>query len=198
MLGKSFGSFAVALALATSAPIAQARPALFAELSAGPLLGIDRPLKGFSGDASLGIAVAPFEASLRAGPAYDMALGSGSLRMDFELGLGSGLRAVVGGLLPLGGLRLPDPEGAPGAAVAVEPAAWPDRFGLAATIADLPWRALGASLWIDAELVYTAYRLEGASALAGAAAFAAAVEARLALRLKFVPIAAALANKRTP
>jgi hypothetical protein len=133
------------------------------------------------------MALPPFEAGLRAGAAYDLALGSGALRLDFELGLGGGLRAIVGGLVPFGELGLPDPSGLPSARIPVEAAPWPDRFGLAATIADLPWRALGARMSVDAELVYTAFRLEGASALAGAAAFAAAVEARLALRFRWAP-----------
>jgi hypothetical protein len=187
MARNPFRSLSVIIVLAAAAPTAPARPAIFVECSAGPLIGIDRPLKGCSGDMALAMALPPFEAGLRAGTAYDLALGSGALRLDIELGLGSGLRAIVGGLVPFGGLGLPDPSGLPGARIPVEAAPWPDRFGLGATIADLPWRALGARMSLDAELVYTAYCLEGASALAGAAAFAAAVEARLALRFRWAP-----------
>lgn len=156
----------------------------FVELSAGPLIGIDRPLKGCSVGALLGLELEPFELGLRADAAYDFSLASGAMRLDTMIGLGSSLRATVGGLLPLGALSLPDPAGL-GARVAVKAAPWPDRFGLGATIADLPWRALRARLGVDAELVYTAYRLETASPLSGAAAFAASVEARLALRLRW-------------
>ena len=184
---------AVTIALALAAPLSgegQRRALFLAELSGGPLFGIDRPLRGCSGGILLGAALAPFEAGLRAGAAYDQALGSGTLRLDLELGLGRGLRAVVGGLIPLGALVLPDPAG--GGGLAVEAASWPNRFGFASTIVELPWRVLGARAGVEAELVYTAYRLGNSvsaerAALSGTAAFAAAVEARIALRLALAP-----------
>ncbi len=163
----------------------QARQGPFAELSAGPLLGIDPALKGCSIDLSLGIAFAPFEAGLRPGISFDAAMESGAFRLDGEIGLGGGLRFLVGGLLPFGRIGLPDPTGSSEARIPLEAAAWPDRFGFSATIADLPWPALGTHIAIIAELVYTAYRLDTASVLAGTAAFAAAIEARLALRLRW-------------
>jgi len=162
-----------------------------AELSAGPLIGIDRPFRGGSGELLLGLALAPFEAGIRAGVAYDIALGAGAFRLDAALGLGSGLRAIVGGLVPFGALSLQDPAGASGTRLAVTEGRWPDRFGLAASIAEFPWKAAKARVGIEAELVYTAYRLAAGGAqaptgaLAGAAAFAAAVEAKLALRLRW-------------
>ena len=155
-----------------------------AELSAGPLIGIDRPLRGCSLGIGLGFELEPFELMVRADTAYDFSLDSGALGLDAVIGLGSSLRAIVGGLIPFGQLSLPDPAGL-GARVAVKAAPWPDRFGLGATIAGFPLKALRARLGIDAELVYTSYRLEAASALSGAAAFAASVEARLALRLSW-------------
>jgi hypothetical protein len=164
-----------------------------AELSAGPLVGIDRPVKGCSLALMAGLAFPPFEAGIRAGAAWDAGLGAGLLRFDLEIGLGSGLRAVVGGLAPLGGLALPDPAGG-AIPVPVTVAAWPDRFGIASTLAQLPWRVLGAQLAIDVELVYTDYRLttragatslSAAQALSGAAAFAAGVEATVAVRLRW-------------
>jgi hypothetical protein len=189
---------ALALALIIAAAFADPlsgegppRRALFlAELSGGPLLGIDRPLKGCSGGILLGAAIPPFEAALRAGAAYDLALESGSLRLDLELGLGKGLRAIVGGLIPLGELALADPAGGP--ALPVEAAAWPNRFGFASTIAELPWPVLGARAGIEVELVYTAYQLGSSvsaekASLSGTAAFAAAVEARVALRFALAP-----------
>ncbi len=183
---------AAALSLTAAGEPAPRRLGFLAELSAGPLLGIDRPLKGCSGGLLLGASLAPFEGGLRAGAAYDAGLSLGLLRLDLELGLGNGLRAIVGGLLPLGELGIPDPSGAPGALVPVTEGPWPDRFGLAARLAELPWRALGASLAIDAELVYTDFRLArgassgtGAGPLAGMSAFAAGVEACVSLRLRW-------------
>lgn len=180
--------FASALAFAGMVFVAAQpvrRPSPYVEVSAGPLIGIDRPLKGCSGDLEVGLRLEPFEAEFRAGSAYDFSLASGALRLDLEIGLGSGLRAIVGGLLPFGALLLADPSAPEGARIAVRPGAWPDRFGLGATIAELPWRPLRARLGIEAELVYTAYSLDAGDALSGAAAFAAAVEAKLALRFRW-------------
>jgi hypothetical protein len=179
-LGRALGPFPCA-ARPENAPW---RPRLAAELSAGPLLGLDQPLRGASGDAFAGLRLSPFEAGIRAGGAYDSALKTGDLRFDFALGLGSGLRAIVGGLLLLREPTLRDSSGHE-AAVRATAADWPNRFGIAATIAELSPRPLGARLGIDAEIVYTAFRVKAEDALSGAAAFAASVEARLALRLRF-------------
>jgi hypothetical protein len=168
------------------------RLGFFAELSAGPLVGIDRPIKGCSGGLLVGMALPPFEAGIRAGAAYDAALDVGLLRFDLEIGLGSGLRAIVGGLVPLGELSLPDTAGG-GLRVPVAAAAWPNRFGIASTLAELPWRALKARTVIDVEFVYTDYCLKphggttfpAAQALCGAAAFAAGIEATIALRMRW-------------
>ena len=171
--------------------LAAPRLGFLAELSAGPSLGIDRPLKGCSGGILLGMAYHPFEAGIRAGAAYDAALDIGLLRFDLEIGLGSGLRLVVGGLLPLGELSLPGPSGT---AIPVTAAAWPDRFGIASTLVDLPWHVGRFSSAIDVELVYTDYHLSSpgggpstaaAQALSGAAAFAAGVEVTVAVRLRW-------------
>ncbi len=190
-LGLALASLFLLLPLA-----AQTKPggplSMLAELSAGPLMGIDTPLKGCSGGLLLGFAARPFEAGLRAGLAYDAGLMSGSLRLDLELGLGGGLRAIVGGLVPLGEPSLGDPLGG-ALPVPVVAADWPDRFGLATTLFVLPLRLLGAQALVDAELVYTDYRFAQAAAgsasvrLSGAAAFAAGVEASLALRLRWSP-----------
>jgi hypothetical protein len=163
-------------------------PFLFAELSAGPLLGVDKPLKGGEGGALVGLRWEPFEAGLRAGAAYDGALEGGAFRLDLTLGLGQGLRAIVGALLPLGDLSLPAPDGS--GTLRVEPAGLPCRFGLGSTVAELHRRFFGARFQLCAELVYTAYRLADAptastTSLAGAAAFAAGLEATLALRLRW-------------
>jgi hypothetical protein len=167
-------------------PPGPSRGRFFAELSAGPLLGIDRPLRGCSAELLAGVALAPFEAGLGAACAYDAGLGAGSLRLGLELGLGGGLRAIVGGLLLFGEPALRDPGGGE-ARLAATAADWPNRFGIAAEMAALPWRPLGARLVLEAEMDYVAYRLRSGSALAGAAAFAACVEARLALRSRWEP-----------
>lgn len=138
MSPKTYQAFTLALALALGrAAIAQ--PGLIAELAAGPLLGIEHPLKGCSGGLLLGAAYGPFEAGLRASAAYDAGFDAALIFLDLELGLGSGLRAIVGGLLPLGELALADPSGG-GTSVPVEEGPWPNRFGLASTLLDLPWR----------------------------------------------------------
>ena len=196
-----FFVFALATAFASAAASPKTAPhenepyrGFFAELSSGPLIGIDRPLKGCSGSFLAGMALPPFEFGMRAGAAYDGALNIGLLRFDLEIGLGNGLRAIVGGLIPLGGLSLPDPAGGIDVRVPVTAAALPNRFGIASTLAELPWRALRARMAIDVELVYTDYRiapqtgqvsLPAAQALSGAAAFAAGVEAAIALRMRW-------------
>jgi len=186
---------AILLALAVSGTAqaspednAARQPRFAAELAAGPLLGLERPIKGGSGGIAFGAGLGPFEAGLRAGAAYDAALAAGLVRIDLELGLGSGLRAIVGGLLPLGELALADPSASGETRVPVEAAPWPNRFGFAVAILDLPRPLLGARAFLDAELVYTDYRAAPtapAAALVGAAAFAACVEATIALRLRW-------------
>jgi hypothetical protein len=154
------------------------RPRLMAELGCGPLIGIDSPLRGASAGLLVGLGWGPLEAGLRAGAAFDRSLGSASVRLDLELGLGGGMRVVVGGLVPLAPPVL-EPEGA---AIALEAPGWPCRFGLSAEIAELPFGHAGSRVAAFAEIVYCAYRVsdgsaaEAASALSGAAAFAACVE----------------------
>jgi hypothetical protein len=160
-----------------------------AELSLGPLIGLDRPLKGCAGSFLVGLAHPPFEVDVRAGGAYDASLGAGALRIDIGLGLGQGLRAIIGGLLIVGEATLPDPSGGE-QRLAVQAASWPNRFGIAATMAEMPWRLLGGRFGIETELVYTAFKIaagsnSAAAALSGAAAFAAGVEASVALRLRW-------------
>ena len=160
------------------------RTRFFAEVSASPLFGLDRPIKGASFDILAGISRSPFEAGARAGGAYDTALNAGSMRIDLALGLGRGLRAIIGGLLLFNEPALPDPGGGDARLIAGA-ADWPNRFGIAATLAEMPWRPFGAALGVETEFVYTAYRVDAKTALSGAAAFAAGVEAKLALRLRW-------------
>ena len=168
-----------AAAMSTQAEVP--RPSFFGELTAGPLFGLDRPLRGCSGELAAGFALAPFELGIGAGGAYDAALATGDLRFDHAVGLGSGLRAILGCLLVFGEPTLPGGDGS----VAATFGDWPNRFGLAATIAELPFRIFGARPSIETELVYTVYRVKEATALTGAPAFAAGVEASLALELRW-------------
>lgn len=180
-------AFACILGFPLSHAAAQSSPAgtrLFTELSASPLLGIDRPINGCSLDLLCALGLSPFEAGFRAGGAYDASLATCDLRLDLVLGLGRGLRAIVGGLVLFDRPPLSDPGGGE-ARVIARIADWPNRFGIAATLAETPWRLFGAPLSIDTELVYTAYRVEARTALSGAAAFAAGVEAKVALVLRW-------------
>jgi hypothetical protein len=176
----------------------------FAELSAGPLIGLDRPLRGAAAGLLVGLGISPFEIGARAAGAYDSGLKVWDARFDLELGLGGGLRAIVGGLILPGSPALEDSSGNE-AAVRAAPRDWPNRFGIAVALAELlprrgargrgeaavPWPA--PSLGLDAELVYASYRVEaenalsGARSLSGAAAFAAGVEARVMLVLRWGP-----------
>lgn len=165
-------------------PAASRRMRPFAELSASPLLGIDKPIKGFSLNLLVGLGFAPFEAGIRAGGAYDSALGTGSARIDLMPGLGRGLRAIIGGCLLFNESALRS-AGGDEALLSARVADWPNRFGIAATLAETSWRPFGAELGVETEIVYTAYRLKARTALSGAAAFAAGVEAKVALRLRW-------------
>lgn len=160
----------------------------FAELSAGPILGLDAPLRGGTAGGAIGARLSPFEAGIRAAEAYDAALKCWDTRLDFELGLGSGLRAIIGGLLLPCGISLSDSSGQT-ASVAATAADWPNRFGIGATIAELfrieGIKGGGPAIGLDAGIVYTSYRLEARNALTGAAAFAASVEASIALRFRW-------------
>jgi len=156
----------------------------FAELAVGPLLGLDRPVRGAEAEAVGGIRWSPFELGARAAGAYDSALRTWDARVDLLLGLGSGVRAIVGGLILPGASQLVDSGGQEGT-VRATPRDWPNRFGLGATLAEFLPRGEGPELGLDAELVYASYRVESESALLGAAAFAAGVEARIALRLRW-------------
>lgn len=155
----------------------------FVELAMGPVIGIDGPLKGGAIASHVGLALYPFELRLRANAAYYFPLKMGILGVDIVFSIGPSMRAIVGGLLPFGPLSLQDPSGS--ARIPVIPAPWPDRFGLGATIVEFPWKPLEARVGIEAELLYTAYNLQSATALVGAAAFAASVEATVSLRVRW-------------
>jgi hypothetical protein len=148
------------------------------ELDAGPLLDLDKPLRGASGGLSLGIGRGPLGLGLSSHAAYDSALDSASIRIDLGVEIGGGARIIVGGVLPLTSATL-DPNGA---ALPLEVPRWPGRFGLASRIVDSKRGLFGSRFCVSAEIVYTAYRAadEAAhtsqAALAGAEAFAACIE----------------------
>jgi hypothetical protein len=162
------------------------RPEILVELGIGPIIGLDAPLRGASAGLMVGMGWGPVEAGLRAGAAYDRALGSASLRLDLELGLGGGLRIVAGGIVPLSPAVL-EPGGA---ALPLRAASWPSRFGLSARLAELPRGPFGSRVAASASMIYAAYRVAGdadaaAAALSGAAAFAACVEVDATVSLEW-------------
>jgi hypothetical protein len=173
--------------LAAAAPAEPPRPRFSAEISAGPMIGLDTPLRGGTAGLMVGLAWGPVEAGLRASAAVDRTLGSASARLDLELGLGGGMRIVVGGIVPISAPTL-DPEGA---ALRLETAPWPCRFGLSARIAELPRGPFGSRAAVFAGMVYSAYRVAADSppaaraALSGAAAFAACVEVSATIALEW-------------
>jgi len=165
----------------------RSRPALLLEAAAGPVLGMDRLLRGAAVEASAGLDLGGLSASLLAGAAYDASLGAFFAEAGLGLGLGDGLRLVAGGRLPLGSPEL----AAAGTRWPISAAPWPNRFALAATIVRLsgggPARP---ELVAEAELSYSAYRVRAKGGVAapvpaGLAGFEAGFGARLALRLSW-------------
>jgi hypothetical protein len=177
---------AAANARAPAQDSAPERPRIVAELGAGPIIGLESPLRGASAGLLVGLEWGRLEAGLRAGAAYDRALGSASLRLDLELGLGGGLRVVAGGIIPLSPAVL-EPEGA---ALPLDAAAWPSRFGLSSRLVELDRGPFGSRVAASASMIYSAYRVacgrdEAAAALSGAAAFAACVEVGATISLEW-------------
>jgi hypothetical protein len=173
--------------LATAAQAEQPRPRFSAELAAGPIVGLDTPLRGGAAGLLVALAWGPVEAGLRASAAIDRTLDSASARLDLELGLGGGMRIVVGGIVPISKPFL-EPEGA---ALPLEAAPWPCRFGLSARIADLAPGPFGSRVAVFAGMVYSAYRVAAdassaaRAALSGAEAFAACVEVSATIALEW-------------
>lgn len=164
--------------------------------SAGPLVGLDHPLRGAAAGAEIGLAYGWLGALCRGTGIWDARLGAPALRLDIAARFGPDLSFIVGGEIPFGeqAAALGD------ACVPIAPENFPCRFGLRATIAKfLPHSsapdAAGGSLrhasrfglTLDAELAWTAYRASGrdgplpAGAL-GEAGFAAGFTSVIALR----------------
>jgi hypothetical protein len=184
----ALAALALCAALAASPSLARAEARFVAELAASPVFSLSTPFRGCGASVLAGFSLEPFEAALRGGGSYDSGLETGTMRFDFVAGLGTGLRAIVGCLLLFDEPLLPG-SGEGGVHVSSGPEDWPNRFGLGTTLFDFPLRRrgrdVGLKLALDAELIYTSYRVDAKTALAGAAAFAAGVEASLALRLRW-------------
>ncbi len=190
---------------AASAPaVAPSTPARFfngfqAEILAGPVVGLERALRG--GRFALGMGYAPRGLGLgaRAGIDYDASFGAWIGQAELRLLFGPDLALGLGAELPFGDLLLLEPRS--GARLALGPAAIPMRFSLETTAIELkpaPSRAKGGQeprFFLAGELSWSAYRLLGATDGAGGPApplagllapesgFAAGLRLGLCLRL---------------
>jgi len=158
---------------------------LLFEIGAGPISGLDDPLRGAAAGLLVGASIGPIEAGFRPSLAYDASLSSLSLRADLVLGIGDGVRLIAGGIVPLSPAIL-EPEGV---ALALEAGKCPCRFGLESRLTEARRGPFGSSFSASAAIVYSAYRIgdEAAAApeaaLAGTAAFAACIELRVSIDL---------------
>ncbi|HET7839188.1 MAG TPA: hypothetical protein VFL04_05470 [Rectinemataceae bacterium] len=179
-----------ALNLAALCPTAAAGPLGF-ELRAGPWLGLDRPLRGGSLAAGASLGLGGVVPGLRARMDYDSSLGSLIAGAELSLGFGNEIALVLGGELPLGALSLETD----GARIALTPRSWPNRFGIAAVLAEIaPRRAGRPGLCLETELSWSAYGYAddaqpglGPEAASGVAGFSAGFRAFLGLVLSWKP-----------
>ncbi|MDA8426668.1 MAG: hypothetical protein M0Z80_11080 [Treponema sp.] len=112
-----------------------------AELGAGPLVGLDRPLRGGELSAALlldlGSALGPGYAGLMPGleavVLYDLSFQAAAACADLVFSLGSELRFALGCEAPLGGAAL----SVDGASLALAAGAWPNRFAVTALLGEL-------------------------------------------------------------
>lgn len=166
---------------------ADAEASLVIEVGAGPIAGLDNPLRGASAGILLGAAIGAVEASARPSLAYDASLGSLSVRVDLVIGIGDGFRLIAGGMVPLKSAIL-EPEGA---ALPLEVGNWPCRFGLESKLIESAFGPFGSRVSASASITYSAYRVakeaseSAKAALAGTAAFAACVELLVSVGLSW-------------
>ncbi len=164
-----------ATAALACAPALAAPPALLLEIEAGPMIGMDRLLRGGRAAACVGVEAGGIAAALRAALSFDASLGSFFVQAGLVLGLGGRTRLEIGQEFPLGAPAL----AAAGGPWALEPAGWPNAFALSVALGGPEGAGTeGASrarprLEAAAELSYVAYRVAGTAA-AGATAGAAA------------------------
>jgi len=173
-------ALAAAAALAC-APALAAPPALLLEIEAGPMIGMDRLLRGGRAAACMGVEADGIAAALKAALSFDASLGSFFVQAGLVLGLGGRTRLEIGREFPLGSPSL----AVAGGRCPLEPLGWPNAFVLAVALGgrgaarDEPRAGTegasraGPRLEAAAELSYVAYRVAGTAA-AGATAGAAA------------------------
>ena len=175
---------------------------LACELGAGPIVGLDRPLRGGEISAALlldlGSALGPGYAGLMPGleaaVLYDLSFRAVVACADFVFSLGPELRFGLGCEAPLGSAALD----ADGAALALAAGTWPNRFAVTALLGELgDAQGGGAELGgprvsLEAELGWSAYRLADAStagrlaaAQSGIRGFAAGFRMGTLLRLRW-------------
>jgi hypothetical protein len=190
---------------AAAAPLLQS---LCLGIAAGPLLGLDRALRGgaLSLDAGLSPAALFKDESGdrlvlggRAELSYDSCLEAWQADCALYLALGPDLRLELGGLVPLSPASI---EGSPGRErIGLGPRLFPSSFVAAATIAELaparPAAGKGARFFerprvvLEARLGWTAYEARGLEgeeadpALTGEAGFAAGLVAGLFVALRW-------------
>jgi hypothetical protein len=190
---------------AGASPLTQA---LSLELAAGPLIGLDRALRGGALALELGFAPAALlekgegdHLSLggRAELSYDQSLESWQADYALCLALGSELCLELGGELPISQASVGTASG--GSRLGLAPLAFPSRFVAAATIAELARaRAPGEEegrffgrprVILQARLGWTAYEARGLEGeggdpeLSGAAGFSAGLVAGLFIALRW-------------
>lgn len=167
------------------------RLAFSLQLRAGAAVGMDRFLRGGVVGLGAGLRAKDLSAALVAESSYDTSLKAFFADAGLAIGLGDGIRLVLAGEIPLGSPELVSG----GTRWPISPAKWPNRFAIVAPIARL---AGGAGdrpvLLAEAELSYSAYRVEGNGSVAmpaqtGVAGFAAGFRARLCLRLSWEALA---------
>lgn len=162
-------------------------PLLLAIFSAGPLLGLEAPLRGLSATAGLRAAWGGFAPGLRLGLRWDGALAAPIAEAQLLLALGPELALFAGADLPLATLRPFE-----GDERALEAAELPSRVGLSARLLGLSRPERGEEgLDLEAELAFSRLRPkpgagEGADLaayLAGPGGFSLGLTAALRLRL---------------
>jgi hypothetical protein len=125
----------------TLSAAARKAPIFAAELGAGPLVGLDRPLRGGELSAALlldlGGALGPGFSGLMQGieaaALYDISFQATILCADIVFYLGPELRLLAGCEMPLGSAALD----ADGVSLALNPGSWPNRFAVSVLLGRL-------------------------------------------------------------
>lgn len=138
---------------------------LFAfEIGAGPLIGLDRPLRGGAVSAGLfldlgrvfGRSFRGIEQGVEAAALYDLSFRAAAARADLTLCMGPELRVRLGYELPLGRATLL----ADGATLSIKPGAAPNSFAICALLGAFGEAGAGGPRFsVEAEFGWSAYRL---------------------------------------